>query len=173
MTQREIHKLGKASRISPRKPFLQPQDFQVFLVFTQEHRCWTIDDWEKVVWTNKSAFELGKKAHQVQVWHTPQDKWILKNLAVDHQSWYGGHFAWLNDQWANDFSRDGPTNLSASPASLCHPHEDCSMDNGFPLLNLHGGQHPNSHGKPQQPVAQTTWHQQNELASSFSRPQPH
>ncbi|MBW0471063.1 hypothetical protein O181_010778 [Austropuccinia psidii MF-1] len=80
--QQEIHKLSKASRISPKKPFLQPQDFQPFLALSQEHQCWTINHWEKVVWTDKSAFELGKRAHQVQLWGKPQEKWLLKNLAV-------------------------------------------------------------------------------------------
>ncbi|MBW0533192.1 hypothetical protein O181_072907 [Austropuccinia psidii MF-1] len=61
--QQEIHKLGKASRIAPRKPYLQPQDFQAQVLFAQAHVHWGIDDWAKVLWTSKSAFELGKKAN--------------------------------------------------------------------------------------------------------------
>ncbi|MBW0519451.1 hypothetical protein O181_059166 [Austropuccinia psidii MF-1] len=58
--QREIHKLCKHSRIAPKKPYLRPQDFQWRLAFAQAHRHWTINDWAKVIWTDKSAFELGK-----------------------------------------------------------------------------------------------------------------
>ncbi|MBW0572131.1 hypothetical protein O181_111846 [Austropuccinia psidii MF-1] len=84
--RREIHKLGKASRIAPRKPYLQPQDFQAQLLFAQSHMHWGIDDWEKVLWTDESAFELGKKVDRVCVWCTPQEKWLLENLAVNHCS---------------------------------------------------------------------------------------
>ncbi|MBW0546331.1 hypothetical protein O181_086046 [Austropuccinia psidii MF-1] len=51
--QQEIHKLGKASRIAPRKPYLQPQDFQAQLLFAQAQVHWGINVWEKVLWTNK------------------------------------------------------------------------------------------------------------------------
>ncbi|MBW0560300.1 hypothetical protein O181_100015 [Austropuccinia psidii MF-1] len=63
--QREIHKLGKGSRIAPKKPYLRPQDFQRCLAFAQTHRHWMINDWAWVVWTDELAFELGKKVDWV------------------------------------------------------------------------------------------------------------
>ncbi|MBW0528664.1 hypothetical protein O181_068379 [Austropuccinia psidii MF-1] len=78
------HKLGKHSHITPRKPYLQPQDFQWHLAFAQAHHHWTINDWAQVIWTDELAFELGKKVYLVQVWRTPQEKWNLKNLSVHH-----------------------------------------------------------------------------------------
>ncbi|MBW0577506.1 hypothetical protein O181_117221 [Austropuccinia psidii MF-1] len=67
--QREIHKLGKPSHIAPKKPYLWPQDFQCRLTFAQAHRHWTINNWAWVVWTDESAFELGKKVDWVlMVW---------------------------------------------------------------------------------------------------------
>ncbi|MBW0583556.1 hypothetical protein O181_123271, partial [Austropuccinia psidii MF-1] len=67
--QCEIHKLGKHSRIPPKKLYLRPQDFQRRLAFAQAHRHWTINEWAKVIWTNKSAFELGKRVDQsVMIW---------------------------------------------------------------------------------------------------------
>ncbi|MBW0550247.1 hypothetical protein O181_089962 [Austropuccinia psidii MF-1] len=50
------------------------------------HVHWGINNWAKVLWTDESAFELGKKANQVRVWRTPQEKWLLENLAVNHCS---------------------------------------------------------------------------------------
>ncbi|MBW0461125.1 hypothetical protein O181_000840 [Austropuccinia psidii MF-1] len=64
MIQRGIHKLGKQSRIAPKKPYLQPQDFQQGLAFAHAHRHWTINDWAQVIWMDKSAFELWKKVDQ-------------------------------------------------------------------------------------------------------------
>ncbi|MBW0567024.1 hypothetical protein O181_106739 [Austropuccinia psidii MF-1] len=82
--QYKIHKLGKHSCIAPKKPYLLPQDFQRRLVFAQAHRHWTINDWAKVIWTDKSAFKLGKQVDRVQVWRTASKKWNLENLAVNH-----------------------------------------------------------------------------------------
>ncbi|MBW0578692.1 hypothetical protein O181_118407 [Austropuccinia psidii MF-1] len=59
--QQEIHKLEEHSRIAPRRPYLRPQDFQRCLAFAQAHRHWTINDWAWVIWTDETAFELGKK----------------------------------------------------------------------------------------------------------------
>ncbi|MBW0526810.1 hypothetical protein O181_066525 [Austropuccinia psidii MF-1] len=83
--QRKIHKLGKRLCIAPKKPYLGSR-FQWRLAFAQAHRHWTMNDWAQVVWTDELAFELGKKVDQVQVWRTPQEKWNLENLAVNHQS---------------------------------------------------------------------------------------
>ncbi|MBW0485232.1 hypothetical protein O181_024947 [Austropuccinia psidii MF-1] len=75
----EIHKLSKHSHIAPRKPYLQHR-----LAFAQAHRHWTINKWAWVIWTNESAFELGKKFNRVRAWRTSQEKWNLENLAVNH-----------------------------------------------------------------------------------------
>ncbi|MBW0517979.1 hypothetical protein O181_057694, partial [Austropuccinia psidii MF-1] len=55
------------------------------LALAQAHCHWTINEWARFIWTDESAFKLGKKVDQVQVWRTPQEKWNLENLAVNHQ----------------------------------------------------------------------------------------
>ncbi|MBW0584762.1 hypothetical protein O181_124477 [Austropuccinia psidii MF-1] len=82
--QREIHKLGKHSQIAPKKPYLRPQNFQRRLAFTQAHRHWTINEWAKVIWTDESAFKLGKWVDQVRVWRMASKKWLLENVALNH-----------------------------------------------------------------------------------------
>ncbi|MBW0504412.1 hypothetical protein O181_044127 [Austropuccinia psidii MF-1] len=47
--QQEIHKLGKQSRISPKKPYLRLKDFQQKLVFAHEHQHWRITDWAQAI----------------------------------------------------------------------------------------------------------------------------
>ncbi|MBW0492812.1 hypothetical protein O181_032527 [Austropuccinia psidii MF-1] len=80
--QQEIHKLRKHSRISPRKPYLRPQDSQRHLAFAQAHRHWTINNWAQVIWTDESAFELGKKVNQGKVWRTPREPCCHQSLMV-------------------------------------------------------------------------------------------
>ncbi|MBW0526455.1 hypothetical protein O181_066170 [Austropuccinia psidii MF-1] len=84
--QRKIHKLGKHSRIAPKIPYLRPQDFQRRLAFAQAYCHWTINDWAKVIWTDKLAFKLGKRVNWVRAWRMASKKWNLENLAVNHQS---------------------------------------------------------------------------------------
>ncbi|MBW0538820.1 hypothetical protein O181_078535 [Austropuccinia psidii MF-1] len=98
--QHKIHKLGKLSLIAPKEPYLQPEDFQAHLTFSQAHINWTTDDWAWVIWTDESSFKLGKffwptsdmidflgkKVNCVCMWRTTSEKWLLENLAVNYHS---------------------------------------------------------------------------------------
>ncbi|MBW0529774.1 hypothetical protein O181_069489 [Austropuccinia psidii MF-1] len=92
--QQEIHKLGKNSQISQKKPYLQPQEFQCQLAFAQAPRHWTVNKWAKVIWTDKSAFKLGKRVDQVRVWCTVSKKWLLESIAMNHQSGHQSVMIW-------------------------------------------------------------------------------
>ncbi|MBW0478867.1 hypothetical protein O181_018582 [Austropuccinia psidii MF-1] len=56
------------------------------LEFACAHFHWTVNDWSQVVWTDESLFELGKPVTQKQVWQTPEKKFDLDSMAVNHQS---------------------------------------------------------------------------------------
>ncbi|MBW0538686.1 hypothetical protein O181_078401 [Austropuccinia psidii MF-1] len=88
--QQEIHKLGKHSRIAPRKPYLRPQDFQWRLAFAQAHCHWTINNWARVILTDESAFkcEFGgplKRSGTLRTFLSAIDQ-------VVNRSWSGGLF---------------------------------------------------------------------------------
>ncbi|MBW0508304.1 hypothetical protein O181_048019 [Austropuccinia psidii MF-1] len=74
------------SCISVKKLYLSEQHLKCQLAFAQEHAHWTIDDWKWFIWTDELLFELGKCSTQVQAWHTPQDKYDLESMTVNHQS---------------------------------------------------------------------------------------
>ncbi|MBW0463510.1 hypothetical protein O181_003225 [Austropuccinia psidii MF-1] len=84
--RKAIHSLGKKSCIAVKKPYLSERHMQRRLAFAQEHAHWTVDDWRRVIWTDESLFELGKRSTQVQVWRTPQEKYDLESLTVNHRS---------------------------------------------------------------------------------------
>ncbi|MBW0516789.1 hypothetical protein O181_056504 [Austropuccinia psidii MF-1] len=48
----------------------------------------------RIIWTNECSFELGKKSDQVQVWQTPNKKYDLANLQVNHQSGHRSIMIW-------------------------------------------------------------------------------
>ncbi|MBW0473417.1 hypothetical protein O181_013132 [Austropuccinia psidii MF-1] len=81
-----IHDLGKRSCIAPKKPYLREVDFHRRLTFAQQFGHWNIQAWARIIWTDESSFELGKKADQVRVWRTPQEKYSLQNVQVNHRS---------------------------------------------------------------------------------------
>ncbi|MBW0485461.1 hypothetical protein O181_025176 [Austropuccinia psidii MF-1] len=76
-------------------------------------RHWTINDWAQVVWTDESAFELGKKVDQ------PHG---MGGILCGDASAVG------LSQWANDLDRDGSASLLTRPASI---H---SLDGAGPLV---------------------------------------
>ncbi|MBW0528663.1 hypothetical protein O181_068378 [Austropuccinia psidii MF-1] len=56
------------------------------LEFARAHLHWTINDWSRVIWTDKSSFELGEPVTQKRVWRTPEQKYDLDSMAVNHRS---------------------------------------------------------------------------------------
>ncbi|MBW0511042.1 hypothetical protein O181_050757 [Austropuccinia psidii MF-1] len=69
-----IHKdLGKQSCIAVKKPYLSPVNMKRQLNFARKHLNWTIEQWSRVICTDESSFELGKRSTRTQVWRTPQE----------------------------------------------------------------------------------------------------
>ncbi|MBW0482119.1 hypothetical protein O181_021834 [Austropuccinia psidii MF-1] len=81
-----IHHLGKRSCISKKKPYLSPRHIEQRLEFVHAHLHWTVNDWSQVVWMDESSFELGEPVTQKRVWRTPEQKYDLDSMAVNHQS---------------------------------------------------------------------------------------
>ncbi|MBW0555389.1 hypothetical protein O181_095104, partial [Austropuccinia psidii MF-1] len=141
--QREIHKLGKHSRIALKKPYLRPQDFQHRLAFAQAHRHWTINEWAKVICTNKSTFELGK--------------------------WVDQHNRFLG--WSHEFTRNGPTSLPPCSSPLHRANGESPVDTRLTSPPANGRQCTNPYSRFQKSMARTKWDTQDGLAGTFARPQ--
>ena len=45
------------------------------LAFAKEHSHWTLEDWNKVIWTDEAFFEIGKLSHQVHVWRKYHERY--------------------------------------------------------------------------------------------------
>ena len=45
------------------------------LAFAQKYCGWTIKEWERVVWTDESTFEVGKNSRQVHVWRNAYERY--------------------------------------------------------------------------------------------------
>ncbi|MBW0488240.1 hypothetical protein O181_027955 [Austropuccinia psidii MF-1] len=82
-----IHKdLGKQSCIAVKKPYLSPVHMEQQLKFAWQHLSSTIEQWSRVIWTDESSFKLGKWSTRTRVWCTPQEKYELESITINHQS---------------------------------------------------------------------------------------
>jgi len=53
-----LNKVGLYGRIAVRKPLLRPQYKKKRLEWAKRHRYWTTSDWNKVLWSDESKFEI-------------------------------------------------------------------------------------------------------------------
>ncbi|MBW0517895.1 hypothetical protein O181_057610 [Austropuccinia psidii MF-1] len=85
-----IHKdLGKQSCIAVKKPYLSPVHMEQGLKFARQHLNWT-----RVIWTDELSFELGKWLTRTRVWLTPQERYELESMTVNHQSGQRSFMVW-------------------------------------------------------------------------------
>lgn len=73
--RRALHESGIFSRIAVKKPFLTHRHMSKRLAFAQKYCGWTIKEWERVVWTDESTFEVGKISKQVHVWRYAHERY--------------------------------------------------------------------------------------------------
>jgi hypothetical protein len=83
---KEIHELGVNSCIAVKKPFLSDVHKAKRLAFAKEHLHWTIDDWNNVIWTDESFFEVGKQSRQIRVWRKVYERYNWDCLAPTFKS---------------------------------------------------------------------------------------
>jgi hypothetical protein len=78
--------MGFFSRVAVQKPFISPKHAADRLKFARTYAHWSADDWEKVIWTDESSFELGKNSRTIRVWRTADEKYHQDCLAPTFKS---------------------------------------------------------------------------------------
>ena len=73
--QRVLHKSGIFSRIAVKKPFLTSHHMSQRLAFAQKYHGWSPKEWERIVWTDESTFEIGKSSRQIHVWRSAYERY--------------------------------------------------------------------------------------------------
>ena len=73
--QRALHDSGIFSQITVKIPFLTHRHMSQRFAFAQKYCGWTIKEWDGVVWTNESTFEVGKNSRQVHVWRNAYERY--------------------------------------------------------------------------------------------------
>jgi hypothetical protein len=85
--RKALHDVGFYSRIAQKTPFLSDTHRTKRLEFAREHRKCTNEDWNKVIWTNESTFEVGKLSFsQILVWQKSDECYKLDYLTSTFKS---------------------------------------------------------------------------------------
>ncbi|CAK9827487.1 Transposable element Tc1 transposase [Anthophora retusa] len=75
--------------VAIKKPFLKPQNKTKQLWWANEHANWTISDWERVLWTDESKFEVFGNKRRVSVRRKPNEK-LLSQCVIPTVKHGGG-----------------------------------------------------------------------------------
>ncbi|KAI7942321.1 hypothetical protein MJO28_012348 [Puccinia striiformis f. sp. tritici] len=84
--RKRIRNLGYNSCVAVKKPYVNNKQKKNRLRFAREHSSWTVADWERVIWSDESSFEIGKNSELVRVWRTKQQKYNLECLEPTFKS---------------------------------------------------------------------------------------
>lgn len=69
--RRVLYRSGLAGRIKVKKPLLKKKHRQARLAFARKYRHWTIDDWNRVIWSDESKFQLFGSDGKEYCWRMP------------------------------------------------------------------------------------------------------
>jgi transposase len=53
-----LHEVGLYGRVAVKKPLLRPQNKKKRLEWAKQHQNWTINQWNRMLWSDESKFEV-------------------------------------------------------------------------------------------------------------------
>ncbi|GFT02914.1 HTH_Tnp_Tc3_2 domain-containing protein [Trichonephila clavipes] len=66
--QSSLHRMGFGSRRPTRVPLLSARHRDTRLGWAREHRGWSVEDWERVAWSDESRFRLLYADGRLRIW---------------------------------------------------------------------------------------------------------
>jgi transposase len=92
--RRALHRNGLAARVKRKKPLLSKKHKEKRLNFAKKYKNWKVSDWQKVVWSDESKFQIFGSDGRQYCWKRPGDP--LKDAHVKPTVKFGGGsvFVW-------------------------------------------------------------------------------
>jgi hypothetical protein len=84
--RRTLHSQGIIACVALKKPLLNEKHWKQRLDFAKAHQHWIAKQWERIVWTDESTFEIGKNFCCVYVWRTEFERHHSECLAPTFKS---------------------------------------------------------------------------------------
>jgi hypothetical protein len=92
---RYLHQTRVRSRIAPKKTFLTKLHQRRRLEFARKYHHWTPAQRERIIWTDKSTFELGKYSRVIRVWHQhSSEKYLASCITPTFKSSRTSYMIW-------------------------------------------------------------------------------
>ena len=91
-------------RIAVKKPLLRKQNNVKRLQLAKVYKHWTIEQWNKVIWTDESKFEFCGSNRRVNVWWSVGEK--ASNFSITPTIKYGGGSVMVLESFTNCKVRD-------------------------------------------------------------------
>jgi hypothetical protein len=98
---RLLKKAGYAKRPTTDKPILKPIHYAARLKWAREHKYWSVEDWDRVIWSDESGRHLGKYSTKDKIWRRLDERLdlsVMHGTHVKNRSYVG--------YWAT-ISKDG------------------------------------------------------------------
>jgi len=92
--RRSLHELGIFSRAAAVKPLLTQKQKENRLKWCLERRSWTVEDWSKVIWSDKSHFTIFRSDGPRHVWRTDGQRYNIENIVPSVKHGGGGIMVW-------------------------------------------------------------------------------
>ncbi|GFX09605.1 transposable element Tcb1 transposase [Trichonephila clavipes] len=93
--------MGLCSKCPTRVPLLTKHHRQLRMRWAREHGDWSMDQWERVVWSNESRFAIHHADGRVRIRRLPGEQ-LLPQCTVGHtQACDGSIMLWETFSWAS------------------------------------------------------------------------
>ena len=92
--QRYIHESGFYARVGKRKPFVSPKNKKIRFEWAKERLNWTSVEWNSIIWSDESRFEVYGGDGRNYVWRLPKEKYDQNCLIPTFNSGRRGVMVW-------------------------------------------------------------------------------
>ncbi|GBB96231.1 hypothetical protein RclHR1_27040001 [Rhizophagus clarus] len=86
--RRALKRNGLAAQVKRKKPLLSKKHREKCLNFAKRYKDWTVSDWNKVVWSDESKFQIFGSDTRQYCWKRPKDP--LQDAHVKPTVKFGG-----------------------------------------------------------------------------------
>ncbi|GBM10607.1 Transposable element Tcb1 transposase [Araneus ventricosus] len=97
--KRELHAANIYGRVAIRKPLVTPTNAFKRRQWCRDHKCWSPQQWQQVIWSDESSFTLFQTTGRVYVWRTPKEAFNPECLLPNVKHGGGSIMVWGAISW--------------------------------------------------------------------------
>lgn len=99
-TRRTLQRMGFSSRRPSRVPLISQKNRKRRLLWAQERRNWSLEEWKKVAWSDESRFLLHHADGRIRIWRKQHEFMDPSCQMTTLQAGGGGTMVWGMFSWS-------------------------------------------------------------------------